>query len=577
MLTELRIQNFAIIQNLELEFGSSLVTFTGETGAGKSILLDAIEAVIGGKADSSQIRSGAERAIVEATFSLSDSNQSAIQDILKREEMLDDSSQLTLTRELRREGRSIARAGGRSISVGLLRELGSYLVDIHGQSEHLSLLNIRQHLGLLDRYANTDQPLSSYRNTYHHWAEARRELIALRQDEQDAVRRADFLTFQVQEIETARLTPGEDEELRHERDRLSNAENLAALSQQCVQLLEEGSPEIPAISDQLGEVLQALASLSRMDSSQSRLYEQVQLLIEMVGDLSREIHDYQEKIEYNPRRLEQVQERLDLIHRLKRKYGGSIEAVLVYAKDARQKLERITHAGERIEVLEAELKNSLEKLAEEGALLSRQRKQAAENLGKAVECELVDLSMGGARFSVDLHVEPKAGGLNVEGQEVAFDDTGLDRVEFLIAPNPGEGFKPLVKIASGGETSRLMLALKNVLSQADAIPTLIFDEIDQGIGGRVGMVVGEKLWNLARIHQVFCVTHLPQLAAFGDQHFGVRKHMEEGRTLTYVESLEGSSRLDELAQMLGSLSEANRRVAQETLEMARQRTGGQAS
>lgn len=572
MLTELRIENFAIIQELELRFAAGLITFTGETGAGKSIILDAIEALVGGRADATLIRSEAERAAVEATFRLPTASRAAIHQLLAAEELLDDPDYVTLGRELRREGRNIARINGRTVNVSLLRELGSYLVDIHGQSEHLSLLNVRQHLSLLDHYAGAGLPLSEYRKTYQQWQALRRELNELRQSERDAARQTELLTFQAQEIEAAHLRPGEEIELRQERDRLANAESLAKLAQQSLALLDEGSPESPAVTDMLGQIVQSLAALSRIDASQTRLSEQFELLADTLSELVRDLRDYLEQIEFNPRRLEQLEERLNLLNNLKRKYGGSEEAAIAFAQEARRKLETIANASERIAELEEEEKLLLARLAQQGLRLSQLRRQAAERLGRAVETELGDLSMVGARFSVDIHFDTRADGLTLEdGQTVAFDESGLDQIEFMIAPNPGEGFKPLVKIASGGETSRLMLALKNVLARADSIPTLIFDEIDQGIGGRVGMVVGEKLWQLARQHQVLCVTHLPQLAAYGEQHFRVGKMVTEGRTLTRVEQLSDQARLDELAQMLGNLSEANRSAAQETLEMARRR------
>ncbi|MEA4909497.1 MAG: DNA repair protein RecN [Anaerolineaceae bacterium] len=573
MLTELRIENFAIIQDLELNFSSGLTTFTGETGAGKSIILDAIEALIGGRADATSIRSGAGKAVIEAVFRIPPANRGVVTSILEREELLDDPDEVSLSREIRREGRSVARVNGRSVSVSLLRELGAFLVDIHGQSEHLSLLNVRQHLNLLDRYAGTDALLEDYRQVYHRLTAVRRELEQLQRSERDAERRTDLLTFQVQEIESAHLQPEEEDDLRLERDRLANAESLAALVQQSTQLLEEGSPEAPAISDLLGEVVRAVRELARIDASRQALADQVELASDTLVELGRDLRDYQEQLEFNPRRLEQVEERLDLLHNLKRKYGGSIPAVLAFAQGARQELDTIAHASERIAALEEETRHILEDLARRAQGLSRRRAQAAQTLAQGVEKELMDLSMAGARFRVDLRYEPDPRGVRLEdGQQVAFNDSGIDRVEFLIAPNPGEGLKPLARIASGGETSRLMLALKNVLARADHVPTLIFDEIDQGISGRVGTMVGEKLWQLARRHQVLCVTHLPQLAAFGDQHYRVRKLVNAGRTTTRVDSLDDPARLDELALMMGNQSEANRSAAGETLQRARQRS-----
>lgn len=571
MLTELRIENFAIIQNLELKFGPGLITFTGETGAGKSILLDAIEAIVGGRADTNNIRSGADRAVIEAVFRLPVASRAEILSILDREELCEEEEYLTLGRELRREGRSVARVNGRTVSMSLLRELGEFLVDIHGQSEHLSLLNVRQHLGLLDRYAGGEALLNEFRQSYRRLVTLRRELRELRQNEKDATRRAELLEFQAQEIEAAHLREGEEETLKQERDRLANAESLATLTRQALAILEGATPELPAISDLLGRLVQTLNALARIDSSQLALAEHAGMMSESGDELIRALQDYLERLEFNPRRLEQVEERLELIHRLKRKYGGSVQAILAHGIEARQRLEDIAHAGERIQQLEEEEKWVLEQLAKQGERLSDLRRQTAERLAIAVERELDDLNMAGARFKVDIQQEADVEGVPVGEQRLAFDETGLDRVEFLIAPNPGEGFKPLVKTASGGETSRLMLALKNVLARADAIPTLIFDEIDQGIGGRVGAVVGEKLWRLGRQHQVLCVTHLPQLAAFGDQHFRVLKRVEGGRTQTIAEQLDDAARLDELAQMLGALNEENRRAAQATLEQARQR------
>lgn len=573
MLTELRIENFAIIQSLELEFAPGLTTFTGETGAGKSIILDAIVALLGGRIDATYIRAGAERAAVEGIFSIPAASRAAVAAILEREDLDDEGEYLTLARELRQNGRSVARVNGRSVAVTLLREFGEFLVDIHGQSEHLSLLNVRQHLHLLDDFAAVRPALAAYRESYRSLRQVQKELNALRQSEQDAARKVDMLEYQVQEIESAALKADEEDELRQERARLANAESLASLAQQALMFIDEGSPETPAASDLLGQAASALDSLARIDAGQQALSEQMQALNDTLAEVSRDVRAYLENIEFNPRRLEQVEERLDLLQRLKRKYGGSLAAVLAFAEQARAELETITHASERIEALEQQ-ENSL--LSQAGSLavrLSALRAQAAGQLARGVEAELNDLSMAGARFSVQIERSADPAGLRLpEGERVSFDENGIDRVEFLIAPNPGEGLKPLVKIASGGETSRLMLALKKVLTQADAIPTLIFDEIDQGIGGRVGTVVGEKLWQLGRQHQVLCITHLPQLAAYGDQHFSVRKLVEDGRTSTRVEALYDQKRLMELAQMLGAVTQANLDAAEAALAAARYRT-----
>ena len=569
MLTELHIQNFAIIDHLDLEFGPGLIILTGETGAGKSIIMDAVDMLLGGRAESTSIRSEAEMAHVEGSFKLSGAERPAAHAILKREELLDDPDYVTLTREIRREGRSVARVNGRSVGLALLKELGEILVDIHGQSEHLSLLNVHSHLGLLDRYAGVETVLAAYHKAHQNLLGLRHELNELHVAQQDAERRSEMLTFQADEVESARLSRGEDEELKQERDRLANAETLATLAQAALTTLDEGTPESPAASDLVGQAVQSLARLAQIDSAHQSLAEQSVTIEETLADLAHSLRDYLEAIEYNPKRLEEVEERLDLIHRLERKYGGSIESVIAFADDARKQLETISGASTRIAELESAEAEALAKLAVQALSLSGKRKQAAGKMSQAIEAELNDLRMTGARFAVDFQTRPDPHGLPVpDGTRLAFDGTGLDKVEFLVEPNPGEGLKPLVKIASGGETSRLMLALKNVLARADQIPTLIFDEIDQGIGGRVGGTVGEKLWGLGRAHQVLVITHLPQLAAFGDQHFQVQKIVEQSRTLTRLTRLSGEPRTLELAQMLGQVSEGTIRSAHDILQSA---------
>ncbi len=572
MLIELRITNFAIIETLELTFGSGLTTFTGETGAGKSIIFDAIEALVGARTDLSNIRAGTERAQLEAVFRLNEHNRQAVHAILEAEELMDDPDYVVLSRELRSQGRTVARINGITVSVSLLKQVGGFLVDIHGQSEHLSLLNVRQHLTLLDRFAASNQLLEDYQRVYQELRRVLKELSDLQKKETESQQRLDLLRFQVDEIEGARIVLGEEKELKEERNILANAENLAEFGRSALVLMDEGDGEIPGVSDLIGQVVHALDSLSKIDPARENLSEQANSIAVQVDELSRDLRNYLEEVEPNPRRLEQVEERLELLRSLQRKYGGSLEAVLAYAQKTKAELDQIEHAGERIEDLKKQAAGLMHKVVEVGENLSEKRREAAKVLGKAVEKELADLSMAGARFEVGLTQlqDPKGVTLS-NGERVRFDENGFDQAEFLIAPNPGEGLKPMVKIASGGETARLMLALKRVLAQADDIPTLIFDEIDQGIGGRVGFVVGEKLWQLGRQHQVLCVTHLPQLAAFGDSHYRVQKLVDEGRTQTKVESLTSEDRLVELAQMLGVVSETHLTAAEETLKTAQER------
>jgi DNA repair protein RecN (Recombination protein N) len=569
MLVELRIDNFAIIDNLELNFGPGLITFTGETGAGKSIIIDAVELLLGGRAEVSMIRSGADRAIIESTFKIPTSSHTTIKTLLMLEELFDDPEYFSISREIRSNGRSVARLNGRNVSASLLREIGEQLVDLHGQSEHLSLLRVREHLTLLDRYAGNESQVADYRKIYRESTSVIQELIDLRMAESEAARQIDTLDYQINEIGSARLVIGEDEQLLSERNRLANAESLSSAAQSALIKLDDGTPETPAVTDLLGQILDEIKELIRLDSSQEVLDENFQSAFSSLSDLANQLRTYIEGIEFNPKRLNQVEDRSDLIANLKRKYGQSIPEILDFLAKAQEKKETITHASERIEELEVHLVGLKEKLSSSGQVLSKSRHKAAEAMEREIEAELDELSMSGARFAVEFKVQLDEDGLPLpDGRTVAYDATGIEQIEFLIAPNPGEGLKPLVKIASGGETSRLMLALKNVLARADSIPTLIFDEIDQGIGGRVGTVVGHKLWLLSRHHQVLCVTHLPQLAAFGEQHLQVSKQIQNGRTITQVADLNDEARLPELAQMLGETSEGTLHSARDMLKTA---------
>ena len=571
MLKELRIENFAIIDSIELSFGSGLTAFTGETGAGKSILLDAIEALMGGRAESTMIRANAERANLEAVFSIPEQNRKQILDLLAAEELLDYDHEVIFNREIRRNGRNTARINGHTVSVTLMREIGSYLVDIHGQSEHLSLLTVRQHLDLLDRYADNAVLLEAYQKVYRNVKKVRSELETLRKTEQDAARQIDLLTYQIQEIDAAKLEPGEEESLRVELNRLANAEKLASLAQTAFTLLEESTPDTQSVSGLLGEANRSIQRLAQIDNELENLLEQGESAAAQLADVSLSLQDYIDQIEFNPNRLIETENRLVLITTLKKKYGPDEQAIIDFAEQAREQLENISHAEENIADLEKEESRLMEELRAAALALSESRQTAARSLGQQVEKELADLKMAGARFSVALDHKPDEKGVPIDGETIVrFTSNGIDMAEFLIAPNPGEGFKPLVKIASGGETSRLMLALKNVLAKADTIPVLIFDEIDQGIGGRVGAIVGEKLWQLGGNHQVFCVTHLAQLAAYGNQHFHVYKKIDQERTHTLVEDLKGANRLTELALMFGNDSEANRTAAREAIETADQ-------
>lgn len=566
MLLELRIKNFAIIDSLQLEFAPGLVILTGETGAGKSIIIGALEMLLGSRVDMSALRQGSDFASVEAVFRIPEEIKESTLKRLEEEAVSDGGQYLTLTREMRVDRPNIARVNGHRTNVAFLVELGESLVDIHGQSEHLSLMRVSQHLGLLDRYANTTNLLDAYQETYRELRNAQSELARLRQIDQEADKRRDLLAFQIEEIDLAILQEGEEGQLIERRNQLVNGEKLSELSHKILVVLDDAPGNQPTVMDMIGEIVQSAEVLSKTDPSLEGLTEKTTGLSDGLFELGKELRSYLDSLEFDPEELDQAQDRLAVIQEMKRKYGQDIPEIFAYREQARTELEEITGRSSRIEnLIEIEQELLLE-LEQRGQELTLARQEGSKRLAVELESQLNDLKMSGARFEVDFKgEEDPTGVLNASGQRVEYFSDGLERIEFLVETNPGEGLKALAKTASGGETSRLMLALKNVLAHADQISTLIFDEIDQGIGGRVGAVVGEKLYNLTPEHQVICITHLPQLAGFGQQHYQVVKTLIDGRTTIQVLEIHGDARVEELATMLGGPSEKNLASARELM------------
>ncbi len=594
MLHELTIRNFAIIDDLHLAFGLGLNILTGETGAGKSIIIDALGLLLGDRGATEWIRAGAEQAQIEAVFQLQEPTDVVEEaNRMLAEQDLDDPDSpgwITLYREVRRNGRNVCRINGRSVSLQILSDVASLLIDVHGQGEHLSLLRPRTHIHLLDRYAGLMPQRQEFAQTVAKLRRVRTELQRLRQDARTIAQRIDLLSFQAEEIAQARLRPGEEVGLESERRRLGNAEALLQLAQTAAVILIQGESELPGAVDQVGEAVDRLERLARIDPTMQTAADEAQGLLEQLNDLGRTLQDYAEQLEFNPERLQEVEERLELIANLKRKYGDDIAQINAFGAQAQAELDSMGNWEVKTAELEQEEEKLLRALGKSGEKLSQGRREAGARLARQVEAELADLRMARAQVGVAVEQVERADGAYVTGnRRVAFDSTGLDQVEFLISANPGEPLKPMAKVASGGETARLMLALKSVLAHADATPTLIFDEIDQGIGGRVGAIVGQKLWFLTgqhpvttgatRVpHQILCITHLPQLAAFGDRHFTVNKRVfqvdGEERTSTVVRDLDTAARIEELTVMLGATSEAGRRSVEEMMaDVARVKAG----
>jgi DNA repair protein RecN (Recombination protein N) len=508
---------------------------------------------------------------VEGSFALDKATRALVQPILEREEMEgEDPDYVTITREVRSNGRSTARVNGVTVSQDVLRAIGDLLVDVHGQSEHLSLLNPRSHLDLLDRYSELTEMRLALASLVERVLNTRREIARLTEDEAALKRRAEQLRYEAEEIEAADLRAGEEEELRAERTRMGNSEQLANYASEAYALLhgDESSDQMSAV-DQLMQVSVLLGKLANIDTDMKEDAELADSLSVEAEELALALRRYADRVEYNPNRLDEVEERLELINKLRRRYGASIEAVLQYAEKARKELENIENSDERLEKLRADEDKLLHHVGEVADRISKVRQLMGQKMGERVVAELGDLRMERAQFQVSIQRREDPTGCFVGENRYAFTHTGVDEVEFVMSANPGEPLRPLAKVASGGEMARIMLALKRVLALADQTPTLIFDEIDTGIGGRVGSVVGEKLWSLSHGHQVLVVTHLAQLAGYGDKHYHVTKQVKGERTMTLVTALDDETqRISELAAMLGTEGESGRLSAQGILAQA---------
>lgn len=584
MLDELDIRDFAIAEHLRLRFAPNFTAITGETGAGKSIIIEALGILLGDRPQSDIVRAGAAAARIEAVFVLPEHDED-LQGLLCEAGIEPEDGTLIVSREIPRGGRMSARVNGRSVVQSLLAAIGGRLVDIHSQSEHLSILKTAEQITYLDRYAGTLTARAALAELVAEVRRVRAEMDQLQADARQRARLQERLTHEVGEIESAGLVSGEEQELRQERSRLSNAEQLAQLATQAYAALE-GDGETTGASDALGAAAALLEQLARLDPALAAEAAQLEALQSQAADLARGLRAYSEEVEYNPERLQAIEDRLSVILALKRKYGATIDEVLTYAASASRQLAELGTSEERLAALQERETHLVLQLQVAAAALSRQRRVAAQRLSEAIERELDDLGLARGRFGVRFDLRPDAAGVLVDlpltaiasastsapapapGQPVAFDRSGIDRVELLVSLNPGEPLRPLARVASGGETSRLMLALKTILGGADSVPTLVFDEVDVGIGGRAGRIVGEKLAGLAAHHQVICITHLPQIASLADRHLGIAKQVQGERTRVSVRELSGAERVDEVAAMLGAVTASTRASAQELLGQA---------
>lgn len=549
MLLELHIRDFALIDDLLFEVSDGFGVLTGETGAGKSIIVDALGMALGERIGVEVIRTGAEKCLVEAVFNTSDS-PAAAKAAAEFGFAIDDNL-LIISREIARNGRSQARVNGRAATASVLRDITALLIDVHGQHEHQSLLQVPIHVDILDAWIGEKATELRGRTAdlFGQLQATRREHERLQTDERERVRLLDLYKFQIEEIESAHLADGEEESLAAEKNRLANAEKLFAAASEIHDALT--GAEGCAV-DRLSEATRIADRIEALDPEMSSLTESLTAALIGAQEAASSIRDYIEQVEANPTRLEQVEERLELIRVLQRKYGDSIDDVLRYADETKAKLSDLTNADERSAELSNHIHNLEEQLTQACGELTALRKKVSKDFEKRVERELADLAMEKTRFEVAIErAEPGP--------------SGADSVEFLISPNPGEPTKPLAKIASGGEMSRIMLALKTVMARSE-VPTLVFDEIDTGIGGRTAQVLGDKLASLAGKCQVMCVTHLPQIASKARSHFSVSKVVQDGRTHVQFSLLDAEERVAELARMLGA-DESSDTATQHAREM----------
>ena len=560
MLKELRIKNFAIIDNLNVEFASGFTALTGETGAGKSIIIDALNLILGGRADSNFIRTGESSATVESLFKVTNSETLGI--FLELGINVND-GEVVIRRTISSSGKNRCLINDCTVTVGVLARLGNRLVDIHGQHDHQALLNPEIHVDLLDLYGKTMDERNEFSKKYYKYLEDLKKIEDLRSKESDRMQREDLLHFQIKEIDTANLSTDEESLLKSEKNKLQHSEKIHGTVKLVLSLISEKEG---AILDELGVVKRELESLPLLDPELGKQAERAQSAFCEIEELTEELRDYAHKIEFNPSRLEEIEDRLSEINGLKRKYGGDIALILDHREKISNELDTLSCFQETMEKIQKDIKLHKTTLSKHSVILAEKREKTASMLKKNVEKELCDLGMKDVRLEVQFNY----GGdddnfIRFRNQKVKLNSTGLGTIEFLFSPNLGEDLKPLVKIASGGELSRLMLALKSNLNKQDTIPVMVFDEVDAGIGGKIAEVVGDKLKKIAAEKQVFCITHLPQIAGKAVSHFVVFKTVKEKRTYSSIRELSKQERVEEIARMSGG-----KKITETTLSHARE-------
>lgn len=555
MLKTLSIWNFALIEHIQIEFNRGLNILTGETGAGKSILLGALGMVIGHRSNLDVIRSNADFMRVEAVFSIM--NEQAIKDFLLKNNILIEDDTLIITRQILASGRNIIQINNCHTTLAILRQLGEMLVDIHGQHANQALLKPQKQLNLIDEYDNgaINRQKAVYAQIYYHWLELKEKLAKSKTNTQEMAQRLDMLNWQINEIQNAKLEVDEDTKLEEQIKVLANAEKISLLSQNAYNLLYEGGN----ILSSLAQLRKDTESLAHYDENMAKVHQSVEDAYFQLQDSADEIRDFGEKIDYSPQKLDAMQSRMEEINKLRRKYGSSIEEILAYCEKAKDELSYIENYDANLAQLEQEIADLTQELKQEAATLHKLREQSATKLTDDIITELKSLSMPDARMKVNLWLNDD------------FSENGADDVEFLFSANLGEDMKLLQKIVSGGELSRIALAIKTITAQKDDVELMVFDEVDSGVGGKTAQMMAEKITRISRYRQVICITHLPQIAAMADAHFYIHKETKDNKTFTNITEIDYGARLAEIARMASGteLTQASMENAEEMLANAR--------
>ena len=554
MLNQLSIRNVAVIDKLDINLHDGVSVLTGETGAGKSIIIDSINMILGDRANKELVRYGTDKAVVQAVF---DAPKSVI-NILEENDIYVEDETVIITRQVTKEGKSVARINGMVVTLNILREISDRLINIHGQHDNQALLTPIRHITFLDAYADNEEYINRYKDILSKKREIEKKISSLEMDEQEKMQRIDLLEYQVKEIKKASLEKDEEDDLREQRDIYTNAEQITKSVNEAYMNLYEGD-EIQSAYDGISIAVNEISQISDLNPQLKSIYDTLNEIMYSLEDTAHEIKEFGETVEFDEQALNEIEERLDLISRLKRKYGNSIEEILEYLKKAESELNDIKLSDERTNELKEELKNITKELKEKGNVLTQRRENAAKVLEENIEKSLHELNMEKSKFKV-----------NIEN-DGTFYDNGMDKVEFLISTNPGEPLKPLVKIASGGELSRVMLAIKSILADSDGVDTMIFDEIDTGVSGKAAMSIAKKLAVIAKNKQVICITHLPQLTAMADNHYLIQKNTDGELASTTLKELDEEGRELELARIIdgGEVTELALSHAKQMLENAK--------